>query len=194
MVLTGGGERAFCTGADMKAAAAPPASHIGDGAAQWFRRHRTVATLDVPVIAGQRSCGGGRAGARLRHRAGSRAGTFLAEARVSRLPLDGGMTLLQRQIPPRAGWGSCSRGRKRATRLALGIVNEAVPRAGLDEAVDRWLEDISVLRAAVSSAIKQVVPRRHLSASRRWPGLPALIGRWSRRIGGGVKAFLENAS
>ncbi|WP_447406913.1 enoyl-CoA hydratase-related protein, partial [Clostridium perfringens] len=70
----------------------------------------------------------------------------LPEARVGRLPLDGGMTLLQRQIPHRAAMGMLFTGRriKAEEALRFGLINEVVPLAELDAAVERWLADILV--------------------------------------------------
>jgi crotonobetainyl-CoA hydratase len=78
--------------------------------------------------------------------------------------------------------------------LALGIVNEVVPRAGLDEAVDRWLKDILSCAPLSVRAIKQVVRQTaHLSASEaQATRLPALVEALaSEDSEEGVKAFVE---
>jgi enoyl-CoA hydratase/carnithine racemase len=103
----------------------------------------------------------------------------LPEARVGRLPLDGGMTLLQRQIAFRPAMGILLTGRRVPAReaLALGIVNDVVPRSELDATVDRWLQDILACAPLSVRAIKQVVRRTaHLSAREaQAQRLPALI-------------------
>jgi crotonobetainyl-CoA hydratase len=103
----------------------------------------------------------------------------LPEARVGRLPLDGGMTLLQRQIAFRPAMGILLTGRRVPAHeaLALGIVNEVVPWTDLDSAVDRWIEDILACAPLSVRAIKQVVRRAaHLSAGEaQGQRLPALI-------------------
>src|SRR6266571_4557417 len=103
----------------------------------------------------------------------------LPEARVGRLPLDGGMTLLQRQIAFRPAMGILLTGRRVPAReaLALGIVNEVVPRSELDSTVDRWVQDVLACAPLSVRAIKQVVRRTaHLSASEaQAQRLPALI-------------------
>lgn len=201
VVLTGAGERAFCTGADMKGGSG--ASGLDYWAAARPNGFGGIAlrqTLDVPVIA---RVNGHAAGGGFEMVLGcdiviaaEEASFSLPEARVGRLPLDGGMTLLQRQIPFRAAMGIMLTGRRvRAQEaLALGIVNEVVPRAGLDEAVARWLADILACAPLSVRAIKQVVRRTaHLTAleaqAQRLPALvEALVSEDSTE---GVRAFVE---
>ncbi len=120
----------------------------------------------------------------------------LPEARVGRLPLDGGMVLLQRQIPFRAAMGIMLTGRriKAPEALTLGIVNEVSPRASLDEAVDRWLADILACAPLSVRAIKQMVRRTaQLSAIEAQAlRLPALVDALvSEDSNEGVRAFVE---
>src|SRR5262249_49485981 len=119
----------------------------------------------------------------------------LPEARVGRLPLDGGMALLQRQIPYRHAMGLLVTGRRisAAEALAMGLLNEVVPRSGLDQAVDRWLADILACAPLSVRAIKQVVRRTaHLTASEaQAQRLPALIAALrSEDSEEGVRAFI----
>jgi crotonobetainyl-CoA hydratase len=201
VVLTGGGEGAFCTGADMKGGSG--ASGLEYWAMARLNGFGGIAlrrTLDVPVIArvnGHAAGGGFEMVLGCDIVLAAEEATFsLPEARVGRLPLDGGMTLLQRQIPFRAAMGIMLTGRRvpASEALALGIVNEVVPRARLDEAVDRWLNDILACAPLSVRAIKQVVRlTAHLSASEaqgaRLPALvEALVSEDSRE---GVKAFVE---
>lgn len=201
VVLTGAGDRAFCTGADMKGGSG--ASGLDYWAAARPNGFGGIAlrqTLDVPVIA---RVNGHAAGGGFEMVLGcdiviaaEEASFSLPEARVGRLPLDGGMTLLQRQIPFRAAMGIMLTGRQvRAPEaLALGIVNEVTPRAGLDEAVARWLADILACAPLSVRAIKQVVRRTaHLTAleaqAQRLPALvEALVSEDSTE---GVRAFVE---
>lgn len=201
VVLTGGGERAFCTGADMKN------SGNASGLEYWaaarpngFGGIALRKTLDVPVIArvnGHAAGGGFEMVLGCDIVIAAEEATFsLPEARVGRLPLDGGMVLLQRQIPYRAAMGIMLTGRRvpASEALTLGIVNQVVPRAKLDEAVDRWLRDVLACAPLSVRAIKQVVRLTpHLSASEaqatRLPALvEALVSEDSRE---GVKAFVE---
>jgi crotonobetainyl-CoA hydratase len=78
--------------------------------------------------------------------------------------------------------------------LALGIVNEVVPRAELDQAVDRWLADILACAPLSIRAIKQTVQRTsHLVATEaRAMKLPALVAALqSKDQDEGVAAFRE---
>jgi len=201
VVLTGAGERAFCAGADMKNSgnksgleywAAPRVGGFGGIALRE--------TLDVPVIA---RVNGAALGGGFEMVLGcdivvscEEASFGLPEARVGRLPLDGGMTLLQRQIPFRAAMGILLTGRRvpASEALALGIVNEVVPRADLDAAVDRWVAQILACAPLSVRAIKAVARRTaHLTAreaqAQRLPALVAAIS--SEDSQEGVAAFRE---
>jgi crotonobetainyl-CoA hydratase len=201
VVLTGAGERAFCTGADMKGGSG------ASGLEYWamprpggFGGIALRETLDVPVIArvNGHAVGGGfemMLGCDLVV-AADHATFGLPEARVGRLPLDGGMTLLQRQIPHRAAMGMLLTGRriKAAEALGFGLVNEVVPMAGLDAAVDRWLAEILACAPLSVRAIKQVVRRTaHLTAVEAQAArLPALVEALaSEDSNEGVRAFVE---
>ena len=118
------------------------------------------------------------------------------EPRVGRLPLDGGMTLLQRQIPFRHAMGMLLTGRRIKAREALemGLVNEVVPRDGLDAAVDRWLAEVLSCAPLSIRAIKQLVRRTaHMTAAdAQAQRLPALVeALQSEDSTEGVRAFME---
>ena len=201
VVLTGSGERAFSTGADMKGGSG------ASGLEYWamprpggFGGIALRETLDVPVIArvNGHAVGGGFEmvlGCDLIV-AADHATFGLPEARVGRLPLDGGMTLLQRQIPHRAAMGMLLTGRriKAPEALAFGLVNEVVAMAELDAAVDRWLAEILACAPLSVRAIKQVVRRTaHLTAAEaQAQRLPALVEALnSEDSTEGVRAFVE---
>jgi crotonobetainyl-CoA hydratase len=201
VVLTGGGERAFCTGADMKGGSgASGLDYWAMARPNGFGGIALRSTLDVPGIArvnGHAAGGGFEMVLGCDIVIAAEEATFsLPEARVGRLPLDGGMALLQRQIPFRAAMGIMLTGRRvgASEALSLGIVNEVVPRPRLDEAVDRWLKDVLACAPLSVRAIKQMVRRTaHLSASEaqatRLPALiEALVSEDSQE---GVKAFVE---
>jgi crotonobetainyl-CoA hydratase len=184
VVLTGAGDRAFCAGSDMKHSAhktgleywaAPRPGGFGGIALRQ--------TLDVPVLA---RVNGVALGGGFEMVLGcdivvacEDASFGLPEPRVGRLPLDGGMTLLQRQIAFRPAMGILLTGRRvpAGEALALGIVNEVVARSDLDGAVERWVQEILACAPLSVRAIKQVVRRAaHLSASdAQAQRLPALI-------------------
>jgi crotonobetainyl-CoA hydratase len=201
VVLTGAGDRAFCAGADMKGGGG------SSGLAYWaaprpggFGGIALRETLDVPVIArvNGHAMGGGFEmvlGCDIVV-AAEEAGFALPEARVGRLPLDGGMTLLQRQVPFRQAMGILLTGRRipAAEALRMGLVNEVVPRADLDAAVDRWLGEILACAPLSVRAIKQVVRRTaHLTAAEAQAlRLPALVeALQSEDSQEGVRAFVE---
>jgi crotonobetainyl-CoA hydratase len=83
----------------------------------------------------------------------------LPEARVGRMPLDGGMVLLQRQVPFRKAMAMMLTGKRVDARQALdmGLINEVVPRAELDAAVQRWVDELLACAPLSLQAIKQVV-------------------------------------
>ena len=201
VVLTGAGERAFCAGADMKS------SGSKTGLEYWtaprtggFGGIALRETLDVPVIA---RVNGFALGGGFEMVLGcdivvacEEASFGLPEARVGRLPLDGGMTLLQRQIPFRSAMGILLTGRRVPAReaLALGIINEVVARDDLDAAVDHWTAEILACAPLSVRAIKAVARRTaHMTAreaqAQRLPALVAAIS--SEDSQEGVAAFRE---
>jgi crotonobetainyl-CoA hydratase len=200
VVLTGAGDRAFCVGADMH--------NVGlSGLAYWtasqpsgFGGLSLRTTLDIPVIA---RVNGHALGGGLEMMLGcdiaiaTAEATFgLTEPRVGRLPLDGGMVLLQRQIGYRAAMGMLLTGRRVSAEEALrsGLINEVVPREGLDAAVDRWLADILACAPLSLRAIKQTVRRTAQLAATEAQAqrLPALMECLASSDGEeGVRAFRE---
>jgi len=201
VVLTGAGDRAFCTGADMRADGGKT------GLAYWASAHPSGfgalslrTTLDVPVIA---RVNGHALGGGLEMMLGCDiavavdTATFgLPEPRVGRLPLDGGMVLLQRQIGYRAAMGMLLTGRRvsAATALSYGLVNEIVPPDELDDAVERWVAEVLACAPLSVRAIKQSVRRTaHLTAQEaQATRLPAVIACLESADGDeGVLAFRE---
>jgi NAD-dependent dihydropyrimidine dehydrogenase PreA subunit len=87
----------------------------------------------------------------------------LPEPLVGRMPLDGGMTLLQRQVPFRKAMAMLFTGKRvsAAQALDMGLVNEVVPRAELD--------------ATVRAGCRTSWPARRCRSRRssRWCGPPA---------------------
>jgi enoyl-CoA hydratase/carnithine racemase len=201
VVLTGAGARAFCTGADMKAGG-------GKSGLEYWATPRPGGfgglalrdSLDVPVIArvNGHALGGGMEmvlGCDLVIAA--RSATFgLPEPRVGRLPLDGGIALLPRRIPHVQAMGLLLTGRRidAAEAERLGLVNEVVEPAALDDAVARWVADILACAPLSLRAIKQLVRRGaglspQDAQALRAPALMAALG--SADQDEGVRAFLE---
>ncbi len=200
IVLTGAGERAFCAGADMRGAGKTGLQYWADAYPAGFGALSLRTTLDIPIIA---RVNGHALGGGLEMMLGcdivvaSDNATFgLPEPRVGRLPLDGGMVLLQRQIGHRAAMGMMLTGRRipTAEALAFGLINEVTTRENLDAATDRWLADILACAPLSLRAIKQTVR----STARMSPPegqahrSPALIAALVSEDGEeGVRAFLE---
>jgi crotonobetainyl-CoA hydratase len=201
VVLTGSGERAFSTGADMKGGSG------ASGLEYWalprvggFGGIALRDTLDVPVVArvnGHAVGGGFEMVLGCDIIVAAEEATFgLPEARVGRLPLDGGMTLLQRQVPFHLAMGVLLTGKRisAAEAFRIGLVNEVASREELDTAVARWVDDILACAPLSVRAIKQVVRRTaQLSAAQaRGQLLPALAeALQSEDAQEGVRAFIE---
>src|SRR5258708_22416787 len=202
VVLTGTGERAFSTGADMKGGSG------ASGLEYWalsrpggFGGIALRETLDVPVIArvnGHAVGGGFEMVLGCDIIIAAQEATFgLPEARIGRMPLDGGMTLLQRQVPFHLAMGVLLTGKRipAAEACRIGLVNEVVPRAELDAAVTRWVDDVLACAPLSVRAINQVVRRTAQLSAAEAPGqlLPALAeALQSEDAGEGVRAFIEN--
>jgi crotonobetainyl-CoA hydratase len=200
VVLTGAGERGFCVGADMKNVGRSGLEYWAAARPNGFGGIALRTTLDIPVIArvNGHALGGGFEmvlGCDIVI-AAQEAGFGLPEPRVGRLPLDGGMVLLARQIPYRHAMGMLLTGRRISAAQAMewGLVNEVVPRVELDAAVDRWLADILACAPLSLRAIKQTVRRTAQLAATEAQALrlPALIECLQSADGEeGVRAFRE---
>ncbi|HEY6354547.1 MAG TPA: enoyl-CoA hydratase-related protein [Burkholderiaceae bacterium] len=200
IVLTGEGERAFCVGADMKNPSVKGVDYWAAARPGGFGGIALRETLSIPVIA---RVNGYALGGGFEMVLGcdivvacDEASFGLPEPLVGRMPLDGGMTLLQRQIPHRIAMGMLLTGQRINARRALeiGLVNEVVPRADLDAAVARWVNQILACAPLSVQAIKQVVrstgsmPAAQAQALR----LPALVAALqSEDADEGVRAFQE---
>jgi crotonobetainyl-CoA hydratase len=120
----------------------------------------------------------------------------LPEPRVGRLALDGGIALLARRIPHVWAMGMLLTGRRISAGEALrfGLVNEVVPAADLDKAVERWVADIRACAPLSVRAVKQMVRAgANLSArDAQMLRLPALVRALnSTDQDEGVRAFQE---
>jgi len=163
VVLTGAGDRAFCVGADLKNPSVTGLEYWAASRVGGFGGIALRETLNVPVIA---RVNGFALGGGMEMVLGcdivvacDEASFGLPEALVGRMPLDGGMTLLQRQVPYRKAMAMMLTGKriKAQEALEIGLVNEVVPRANLDAAVQRWVDDLLACAPLSQQAIKQVV-------------------------------------
>ena len=199
-VLTGAGEKAFSAGADMKDTGKQGLEYWAEGRPNGFGGIAFRRTLDIPVIARVNgyALGGGFEmvlGCDIVI-AAENARFALPEGRVGRMPLDGGMVLLQRKIPHNLAMGMLMTGRQvPASDLhKWGIVNEVCTQDALDETVDRWVSEIVACAPLSLKAIKQTVNRTaHLSPSEAQSlKLPAVLAALVSEDGlEGVRAFQE---
>jgi len=200
VVLTGAGERAFCVGADLKNPSVKGVDYWAAARPGGFGGIALRETLNVPVMA---RVNGFALGGGFEMVLGcdivvacEEASFGLPEALVGRMPLDGGMTLLQRQIPFRQAMGMMFTGQRiKAQRaLELGLINEVVPRAELDGAVARWSAAILACAPLSLKAIKQVVRQTATlsPAQAQAVRLPALVAALqSQDADEGVLAFQQ---
>lgn len=200
VVLTGAGERAFCVGADMKNPSMKGVDYWAAARPGGFGGIALRETLNIPVLA---RVNGFALGGGFEMVLGcdivvacEEASFGLPEALVGRMPLDGGMTLLQRQIPFRQAMAMLLTGQriKAGRALELGLVNEVVPRAELDAAVARWVAAILACAPLSLRAIKQVVRQTATlsPAQAQSVRLPALVAALqSEDADEGVLAFQQ---
>jgi len=204
VVLTGVGDRAFSAGADLK-------SDGGlTGLEYWAQQNPNGfggislrKSLKVPVIARVNglALGGGMEmvlGCDMVI-ASAEARFGLTEARVGRVPLDGGMVLLQRLIPEKIAAGLMLTGRfmSSAEAAQYGLVNSVVAAASLDDEVDAWVESVCACAPLSLRAIKDSIRHTaHLSVhdaqGLRAPSLIAALQ--SEDANEGVAAFREKRS
>lgn len=199
-VLTGAGDKAFSVGADMKNVSKSGLEYWADARPNGFGGISFRRTLDIPLIArvnGYALGGGFEMVLGCDIVVASQKAQFgLPEGRVGRMPLDGGMVLLQRKMPHNLAMGVMLSGRRfSAVEMAsFGVVNEVAPHEALDEAVERWVSDIVACAPLSLRAIKQTVNRTaHLTpAEAQSLRLPAVVAALrSEDSLEGVRAFNE---
>jgi enoyl-CoA hydratase/carnithine racemase len=202
VVLTGAGDRAFCTGADMKGenSALSGLEYWAAARPGGFGGIALRDTLDVPVIArvnGHALGGGMEMVLGCDIVVASEKATFgLPEPRVGRLALDGGIALLSRRIPHVHAMGLLLTGRRIDATEAqrLGLVNEIAAPEALDEAVNRWVEGVLACAPLSVRAIKSMVRAGEGMSAReaQMLRLPQLVeALHSEDQNEGVRAFQE---
>lgn len=202
-VLTGGGERAFSVGADVKAAADEGLT----GVDYWLKPRpggfggiATRSSLSVPLVGrvnGHALGGGFEMMLGCDIVVASDNATFgLTEPRIGFIPVEGGMVQLARQIPYRRAMGILLTGSRfcAAEALEFGLINEVVTLDTLDATVDRWVDQILQCAPHSLRAVKAVVRQTaHLSVDdamgRRLPELTHAFVADDREEG--VRAFVE---
>jgi enoyl-CoA hydratase/carnithine racemase len=164
-VVTGAGDRAFCAGSDLKAAAKSQdlasGSYPEDGYAGLIERF----DLDKPIIAAVNgvALGGGFELALACDLivASDNARFGLPEPLVGAVALGGGLHRLARQIGLKQAMGMILTARAVSAHeaLNLGFVNEVVSQAELGNATNRWCEQILRCAPLAIRASKQTVMR-----------------------------------
>jgi crotonobetainyl-CoA hydratase/dehydration protein DpgD len=170
VVLTGAGERAFSVGQDLKERArrdadGTPAGSFGSRGEPGWPRLTERFGFSKPVVArvdGYALGGGFELVLACDVVVASDRAVFgLPEARLGLVPGAGGVFRLVRQMPPRVAMGYLLTGRRldAPTAYAHGLVNEVVPAAALDAAVDRWVADLVASAPLSVRAIKEAALR-----------------------------------
>lgn len=201
VVLTGAGDRAFSAGADLKSDTGKTGlEYWATGNPNGFGGIALRESLAVPVIARVNglALGGGLEmvlGADIVI-ASETARFGLPEAKVGRLPLDGGMVALQRLIPRNIAAGLMMTGRmfSAAEAGAYGLANAVVAPEALDAEVESWVADVLSCAPLSVAAIKQTLrDTAHLSPREarnlQHPALTAALT--SEDSEEGVRAFRE---
>jgi crotonobetainyl-CoA hydratase len=198
-VLTGAGDRAFCAGSDLKSLVGqtrdyPP--HGYGGIAARF-------DLAKPVIAAVNglALGGGFEVALACDVivAADTARFGLPEPLVGAIAIGGGVHRLQRQVGLKQAMGLALSSRQVSADqgLAMGFVNEVVPAADLQAAVDRWCADIvrgaplaiAATKAMMMTSLDEPSLEAALANQASYPGFAAHQA--SEDLAEGVRAFAE---
>ncbi len=201
VVLTGAGDQAFCAGDDMKSDEGKTGTDYWlDLRPDGFGHLTLRRTLSVPVLARVNgfALGGGMElviGCDLAVAADTAEFGFV-EPRLGRLPLDGGIVALVRQLPSKWAMEVLLTGRRFTAEEAarLAIVNEVVPAPELDAAVERWLGWLLACAPLSLRAIKAVTKTTEgmTARSARLQQVPELIECLGSNDGQeGVRAFRE---
>lgn len=162
-VLTGSGDKAFCVGADLKAPGRSGLeywAHLREGGMGAIA---TSTRLTVPVLArvnGYALGGGFEMVLGCDLAVASENATFgFTEPLVGRLALAGGIIQLPRRTTHKRAMELLLTARRisAAEALEFGLLNEVVPHASLDEAVDRWIGRLRACAPLTLRAIKEMV-------------------------------------
>jgi enoyl-CoA hydratase len=147
MILTGAGEKSFCSGLDLKEAIPLITSGASLGFDDWTKRQ--LSDVWKPVIAavnGHCIAGGTELLAGTDLRIAAEHATFgLGEVRWGLIPAGGSHVRIPRQIPWAVAMELLLTGRAIDARRAhgVGLVNEVVPPAKLMETAFEWAERIA---------------------------------------------------
>lgn len=165
VVLTGTGDKAFCAGADLKERRDVPASEAGQYVTAISRAISAWADLRKPTICAMNGSafGGGLEIAMACDFRILVEGTELGltEVKLGIMPGGGGTQRLPRLIGEARAKEIILLGRRiTAVRaLEIGLVNQVVPRAGLDAAVGAWLAELATCAPLSVIAAKSAMER-----------------------------------
>ncbi|MGW4060042.1 enoyl-CoA-hydratase DpgD [Amycolatopsis sp. NPDC004747] len=174
-VLTGAGDRAFSVGQDLtelagRVEAGTDRSSFGSRGKPGWPRLTDRFTMSKPLIArvnGYAIGGGFELAMACDIIVAAEHATFaLPEARLGLIAGAGGVFRLVRQLPVKTAMGYLLTGRRMSARraLELGLVNEVVPAADLDDCVDGWVRDVLRCAPLALRAIKEAaMSSAHLS-------------------------------
>lgn len=144
LVLTGAGSQAFCAGADLTRGTGVFTEGLDEPTTDFGRLARRVRELGIPMIARVNgACVAGGMGLMALCDlaiAAEHARFGLPEARVGVFPMQV-LVYLRRLVAPRHVNELCLGGELIDARRAfeIGLVNEVVPEAALDDAVQAWV-------------------------------------------------------
>lgn len=197
-VIRGTGEKAFCAGSDLKAKTGRSRGVLPHSGFAGLT-HRF--DLDKPVIA---AVNGSALGGGLEivlacdlAIAVETAEFGFPEPLVGLAALSGGIQRLVRQVPSKQAMGLLLTGRRisASTALRLGLVNEVVPKAKLDQAIGRCVGQVLRCAPLAIEATKQVARRTlelaslETSIRQECPAVTAMLE--SRDALEGPRAFVE---
>jgi methylglutaconyl-CoA hydratase len=165
VVLRGAGERAFCSGADLKERATLTPEERGAHTAAIAAAAEALAALPVPVIAAIRGyalAGGLELALASDIRLASDDAIFgLTEVRIGIFPCAGGPVRLPRVVGPGKARELIFSGRRIDAHeaLACGLVERVAPTAELNGAVAELAEQIRAAAPLAVRAVKQALGR-----------------------------------
>ncbi|WP_298984751.1 enoyl-CoA hydratase-related protein [uncultured Roseibium sp.] len=164
-VLTGAGNKAFCAGADLKEDTGLTGVEYWKSISSSGFSGIALRQMSTPVIARVNglALGGGLEmvlGCDIVI-ASSTARFGLPEAKVGRVPLDGGMVLLPRLLPRNIAMGMMMTGRlvPAPDLERYGLLNAVVAPEHLDDEVERWTAELLSCAPLSLRAIKAVSRR-----------------------------------
>ena len=200
-VVTGAGDKAFCAGSDLKAAALKDERHVypRNGYAGLIERFDCAKPV-IAAINGLALGGGFEVALACDLVIAVETASFgLPEPLVGAIALGGGLHRLAREIGPKRAMGMILTGRRVSAEegYRLGFVNEVVAPGALDAAIARWVAEILrgaplALRASKEAVYRGLDEPGLEAALTRQSAYPAYVAwRSSADLAEGALAFAE---